>query len=237
MATEKFLLTLSGFYPLDKFNIFHYLSRFINFTISIILLITFTFEIILTEDLMNSMDTLKVFVIHIFFVAKLIVFMFNSKRMKNVEILMQNKLFNLHNNNNNKQYCYIRDVIDNTALIGNIYRICCTFYVVSSTMIGPILNRKDRQVAMAGRYGFDTKKYFVEVSIFQAIALSISAYNNSSIDILNTRLIAMASAQFDVLIDNLRNSVPTECNDKTLFNRKVEDRLKLCVQHHEIIIE
>lgn len=232
-STEKLLLSKSGIFPVKNATLFSKICGFITYVASFLLLITFIMELIFTESLLNSLDIFKLLFIHGCFVFKLSNFLIKGKDINEIEDLMTEDMFNIHVET---QYHYIQDKMDNIGKVANIYRLLCGTYLTLLITFPFFDDPNNIKLPMSGWYGFDISKYFVEVYIFQAIAISMSAYNNSSMDFFNCKLINMASAQMDVLMENLRNCVPDNCDDEMSLNAIAEKRLKICIEHHLIII-
>ena len=84
---------------------------------------------------------------------------------------------------------------------------------------------------LPGWFPYDIQKYYSVTFFLQVVSVIISAYGNTGIDILTWKLISIASAQFEILKQNLE-----EIDFENDFDETKELLVK-CINHHLKIVE
>nr|CAM84002.1 olfactory receptor 4 [Tribolium castaneum] len=129
----------------------------------------------------------------------------------------------------------IKPKIDSCKFIAKIFRILCILVVLFYTLVPYLDDKEDLSLPLPGWLPYNTKKYYYPTVIFQVMSVSVSAYNNSSIDVLTCMLITVASAEFNLLKGALKtiDFHPKGHNTKQLIEAKFEN----CVNHHKEIVK
>lgn len=172
-----------------------------------------------TSNLSKLVDTLLISVTHFTFLCKLSNFSYFSANL----LIIEDQLIDNFTENEMK---ILRDRTKSADLIGKIFRWLCIFSLFAY-IIMPFLTNP-RRLPFPGWLPYDIDKYFYQTHFFQIISIAISAYNNSTIDILTWKLITIASAQLQVLCDNLQNILYQFDNANAQF--------KQCLKHYSKII-
>ncbi|RZC38531.1 7tm 6 domain containing protein, partial [Asbolus verrucosus] len=119
----------------------------------------------------------------------------------NIEDTLASSIFYGHPYN---QLKLLKTKIASCQLIGKLFRMTCILCILFYLLI-PYLG-ETLKLPLPGWLPYNTTKYFHVTVTFQIVSISVSAYNNSSIDILTWTLITVAAAEFNILKENLKNN-------------------------------
>nr|WJJ63313.1 odorant receptor 13 [Pachyrhinus yasumatsui] len=207
LNTEKRILNFAGIYPEihTKRMYFKSVRKFICVLLSCLLEISLlTLIVINVRDLGTVMGALMLLLQQTAFISKLSIFIFKGDQLQMLE--MKLKQFASH------QLLFsdtmlLKNNLQNISKIGQIYRLscilCCTFFGA-----GPFMNGGTKfELPMPGYLPYEISnqiKYFATY-FYQMASLYIAACLNSSVDILNCRLITIATTLFEILIKRLKN--------------------------------
>ncbi|KYB28981.1 hypothetical protein TcasGA2_TC032272 [Tribolium castaneum] len=230
--TERTLLTLSGFYPrrTKKYNFFYNTSALINLFIAYGQLFSMVVQMVIDRNELSKLsETLLFFMTHFTFLCKLTNFVYYKKKMFEIEDNLSRKIFY------GFELWQIKPKIDSCKFIAKIFRILCILVVLFYTLVPYLDDKEDLSLPLPGWLPYNTKKYYYPTVIFQVMSVSVSAYNNSSIDVLTCMLITVASAEFNLLKGALKtiDFHPKGHNTKQLIEAKFEN----CVNHHKEIVK
>ncbi|XP_044259103.1 odorant receptor Or1-like [Tribolium madens] len=230
--TERNLLTLSGFYPrrTQKHNFLYTTSALFNLLVSYGQLFSMVAQMVIDRnELSKFSETLLFFMTHFTFLCKLTNFVYNKRKMFEIEDNLAKGIFY------GFEIDKIKPKIESCKFVAKIFRILCIWVILLYTMVPFLDDKEDLSLPLPGWVPYDTKKFYYPTAIFQIISVSVSAYNNSTIDILTCMLITVASAQFNLLKEALKRMDfrPEGHNTKKLIEAKFEN----CVNHHKEIVK
>ncbi|KAJ8948643.1 hypothetical protein NQ318_022710, partial [Aromia moschata] len=220
--TERKILMYCGFYPnegrMNKF--FYYLSGFYHFSISVLIQLSMTVLIALyITSLSTIAEVLLFFMTQAAFLSKLFMFIIKKDRLSKMEEILSNPIFYKLSNGN---FDTVTNYIASTKTFAVCFRISC-FLVCAMNVILPLLSSKDQAMLLGWEpweVADDAFKYYLN-RIFQLKALFVSAYVNSTIDVLVYMLITIATALIEILKINLVKIQYDEENAKKQFNENV----------------
>lgn len=236
-ATEKKLLTYSGIYPLKQTPFYYNYSRFINLLFSFVMFASLLLQMLFEDDVSKIIDSFYFASTEISYICKLVNFLFKRNYMVAIENILNSKSFNSHVK---KQYVFLIGAIEETGKLGFAFRVACGLTSMAIALFPIIDNPKFLKPPFPGWYFVNPVRFHTSLYCFQIVAVCLSCINNTSIDILNIRLIRMGTAQLDVLIDNLKFNVLDDNLTTEEFgniNKIVEERLKVCIEHHLTILK
>lgn len=167
------------------------------------------------------------------YLVKLVNFIIKRRNMFVIEEICEENVFNMQQKH---QYRFLKEAHHSTEIVAVIFRLLCCGVVLFYGVYPVIDNNYSIKPPLSGWYPMDEENYRIFIYLFQVIAVGLSAFSNSNIDLLNTKLISMGSAQLDILMDNLKNLVPSHINDQEQLDNLVENRLKIHVIHHNTIL-
>lgn len=227
---------MGGIYPREEHTrLFYYVGFLITLFFSFGLFFTMSIDLFIEKEMSQIISILYYLPQQTAYVIKLINFIIKGNEMKKIEEIFEMNLFNLHKEH---QYDYLNDAIRKTRIIANVFRLLCCLVVLFYAL--PPMFTENMKIPLPGWYPFDVEKYAVYIYLFEVTAVFVSATINSNIDILDVRLISMGTAQLNVLMSNLENVVEDD-EIKHLkrenLEKIVEERLKVYVKHHQIILE
>lgn len=184
------------------------------------------------HDLSKLTETLLFFMTHFTFLCKLSNFLYYKRKLFEIEDLLAESIF--------YGFPYerlelVKNKVDSCKLIAKIFRILCVLVVLFYTLVPYLDDKEDMTLPLPGWLPYDTKKYYYPTVVFQVMSVSISAYNNSSIDVLTCMLITVASAHFDILKENLKGI--DYKTGKTNSAEAIWTNFKHCVSHHKKIVQ
>lgn len=230
---EKKFLILTGFYPIIKKSVYYNVSTVINVFASFGQFFSMLIQIFLETDLSKIIDILYYLMTQTAYLVKLINFIIKRRNMFVIEEICKVNVFNLQQRH---QYRFLKEAHDSTEIVAVIFRLLCCGVVLFYGVFPVIDNNYSIKPPLSGWYPMDKEKYRILIYFFQIVAVGLSAFSNSNIDLLNMKLISMGSAQLDILMDNLQNLVPTNINDQEEIDNVVEKKLKIHVIHHNTIL-
>lgn len=234
---EKKLLTISGMYPVKNPSIFYYGRSIITWFLSCANLVS---QLIMmyqeAGDLSKITSLLYYCMTQTAFICKLLNFNLRKRLLIVMEEELRNPLFNTFSRDQNKKY--LQSPISGLKQIASIFRVLCALVLLFYAIFPSIDKNPDNPLPMQGWYPFDIKKYRMYVYVFQVVSVGVSAFNNSTMDILTSGLITTASVQFLILKDNLRNMVENlPQKTRNDISEVVDRRLEKCVRHHNDILK
>lgn len=180
------------------------------------------------NELSKLSETLLFFMTHFTFLCKLTNFVYYKKKMFEIEDTLAMKIFYGFRF---KHLDEMKIKIDSCKFIAKIFRILCILVVLFYTLVPYLDDKEDMSLPLPGWIPYNAKKYYYPTVVFQVMSVSVSAYNNSSIDVLTCMLITVASAEFNLLKEALKeiNFKPGGQNTKEF----IETRLENCINHHK----
>ncbi|XP_044267669.1 odorant receptor Or1-like [Tribolium madens] len=227
---ERKLLLVVGFYPIrgNKYKFLYRLSAFFNLLISYGQLTTMVIQMVFDRsDLSKLTESLLYFFTHFTFLCKLLNFQYYSKDLIEIENYLTDPIFYGHPF---EEVQIIKDKISSCAFISNAYRLCCTF-TCSFYCLVPFIDEKRKKILpLPGWFPYDTTSHYYFTFFVQSLSLFISAYCNTAIDILTWKLVTLASAQFEILKENL-----TKIDYEGSFH-DTKRALVRCITHHAKIV-
>ncbi|RZC37342.1 7tm 6 domain containing protein, partial [Asbolus verrucosus] len=233
IKTEKKLLLFSGFYPRrrSKNNILYVFRAGLNIFVSYAQLFSMIVQMVMDRnDLSKLSETILFFMTHVTFLGKLTNFGYYRSNLFNIEDALTNPVFYGFSS---ECLAVLKKKMASCNLVAKIFRMLCILAVLLYTSVPFLDESKTKSLPLPGWLPFNTRKYYYLGVIFQIASVSITAYNNSSIDILTWMLITVATAEFDILKENLKTiNFRSECEaraNKTVF--------KNCIKHHKAIVK
>ncbi|KAJ3653682.1 hypothetical protein Zmor_012920 [Zophobas morio] len=231
--TERTLLSLSGFYPQrHQINVpFYFTSALINVVVSYLQLFSMFGQMVVDrKDLSKLTDTLLFFMTHFTFLGKLTNFGYYRQNLLAIEDDLCARIFYSFSE---KQLGILISKIGSCNTIAKIFRMSCVLCIIFYSVL-PLLG-DEKNLPLPGWLPYDTDAFYLETIIFQILSVCVSAYNNSSIDILTWKLIAVASGEMEILKENLRDLEYKSNGDKELEVTK--ETFGICIQQHNAVID
>ncbi|KAJ3666144.1 hypothetical protein Zmor_001598 [Zophobas morio] len=131
-------------------------------------------------------------------------------------------------------------VLDNYIIevtyLGRLFRVLCILTVAFYGMFPFIDEDPEHMLPLPGWFPFDIKTYQYELVAAQTIGIGIGAFINSTLDILPTILITLASAQFDILKERLRTVMKVD-ERWEISSKIVKKRLNNCIMYHNFLLQ
>ncbi|KAJ3664965.1 hypothetical protein Zmor_000493 [Zophobas morio] len=179
------------------------------------------------QDLSKVSETLFFFLTHSTYMCKMVNFLFNKRRLIEIEDQLSQPVF--YEFPMERLKILIRKV-EATKSVALTFRIMCSLAVVLSCLMPYVDPNKRHSLPLSGWLPYNTTKYYYPTVAFQVTAVCYTAANNVNFDSLTWILITIASAEFDILKENLKNL--DYKGDKLRVGKKFND----CVNHHKEIV-
>ncbi|CAH1381872.1 unnamed protein product [Tenebrio molitor] len=186
------------------------------------------------DDLSKVSETLHYFVTHVTFLYKLKNFTSRGKNLLNIEDTLTLPVFYGFSFDQLRQ---LKREMDDCKTVGKVFRVTCVGAVALYGMVPFLDKNKSMSLPLPGWIPDKViGKYYHATFLFQMTAVTMTAYVNSTIDILTWMLMTVGSAQFNILKENLKNiDYRSEGNDKQ--SKIIERNFNKCVKHHKAIVE
>lgn len=181
--------------------------------------------VVARHELSKLSETLLYFMTHLTYICKLMNFGCHRSQMLQIEDMLRRPVFYGYRQIELKK---LKERVASTKLIGKTFRLMCVFCVLAWGLVPYLDNSKTKGLPLPGWLPYNTTKYYYPTFVFQMTALSITACVNSTIDILTWMLITLASAQFDILKEKLKN-IDYKSGSRFEF--------KACVKHYKEIVK
>lgn len=228
---EKKTLFYTGIYPnLNKeTKILTVLSAYFFMIYSYIVVFGLFIKICLEINNVEVVANVLVFLMtQLAFVLKMTNLIKNGKLILEIEEMLKKSIFQPNHRgveiiNNHMKVCKILAII---------FRILCVS-VVAFYMIFPFFEESTGKVYPLNMWlPFNQDNFYGFVFGFEVIGVGISALINSNQDLLCVIFISIATAQIDILKENLQ-SVGT--NDDSCIEDNIYSNLKGCIKHYSLI--
>jgi hypothetical protein len=186
------------------------------------------------DDLSKVSETLHYFVTHVTFLYKLKNFTSRGKNLLNIEDTLTLPVFYGFSFDQLRQ---LKREMDDCKTVGKVFRVTCVGAVALYGMVPFLDKNKSMSLPLPGWIPDKViGKYYHATFLFQMTAVTMTAYVNSTIDILTWMLMTVGSAQFNILKENLKNiDYRSEGNDNQ--SKIIERNFNQCVKHHKAIVE
>ncbi|KAJ3653683.1 hypothetical protein Zmor_012921 [Zophobas morio] len=182
------------------------------------------------KDLSKLTDTLLYFMTHVTFLVKLINFGYYRRNLLTIEDDLRAQILYSFSKN---QLGILISKIDSCNMIAKIFRLSCVLCILFYSFL-PLLG-EEKGLPLPGWLPYDTDKFYYETVIFQNFSVCVTAFNNSTIDILTWKLITIASGEMEILKVNLRDLVHEDVNKtKKIFKSFIERHSALINLVHKI---
>lgn len=152
-------------------------------------------------------------------------------KVRRLKETLKNPIFNQFSK---EQDAFIGRAVNICHLFAKTYR----FFVSLTITFYAIFPFIEHTLPLPGWFPMDTTKYRLILYVYHLTCLIINGYNHTSLDCINASMISIASAQFEILKDNLINLKRIE-DDKLADDQQdevIRKRVKRCVLHHNVII-
>ncbi|KAJ3664914.1 hypothetical protein Zmor_000448 [Zophobas morio] len=228
---EKKLLLFAGFYPrrTSKNKYAYVLGATVNLFLSIAQFLSMLMQLIVNRnDLSKLSETLQYFITHTTFICKLTNFVVYKKNLLNIEDTLEMPIFYGFSHDHLK---LLKQKVAACENVGTVFRVLCVA-AVAFWALPPYLDpAKSKSLPIPGWFPYNVTDYYYPTFAFQMIGIANTAYTNSTIDILTWMLISVASGQFEILKENLKD-IDYGSPDLT----KTNESFKNCVKHHREIV-
>ncbi|EEZ97776.1 odorant receptor Or1 [Tribolium castaneum] len=230
-SLERKLLLVLGFYPIrdkEKHRILHQLSAFLNLLLYYGQLLTIIIQMVIDRnDLSKLTDSTLYFLTLFTFLCKLFNFQYYGKDLIEVEKSLTDPIFYGYSFH---KLQIIKAKVRSCTLVCLAFRISCTCSCFIYSVV-PFIDRSGQKtLSIPGWFPYDTAKHFYITFFLQSLSLFISAHCNSATDTLPCKLISLATAQFELLKDNLRTIDYENSFEET------KHALVKCITHHRKIV-
>lgn len=234
LETERKLLSFSGFYP-RKRSVFQRINSVFHLSVALAQLFSM---IVLMSLNFNKLDRIigdSLFLVtHLGFLCKLFNFLLNPKRMLLIEAILNSPVFKL---NSQKAEDIIRESVKSIDNFAKMFRVTCIFVLIFygvTPFINYVIDGEGARLMLPlpGWIPYDVNNgiMYTFTYVFQMSSIAISAYNNSTIDVLNCKLMTLATAKCRILEMYLKDI------DYEKLGAKAADELTKCVIFHSEIL-
>lgn len=226
------MLSATGIWPKKTPSPFYKMKTGVSWLLAISLLTTMTMETL--NDLNDFTKLSEILYINVTIAAyfvKMAVFTYKREIILNTIKFLRDPIFLSYPEDLSR---YMVNAVRVSNLLGKTYQYSACCCVILFTVY-PFLDNKPTPFP----FPYDLGKYNYIMFVQQAVAVSIAAWNNSSLDVLCTSLIGIACAQFDILAGKITSSKVEENEEHFDLkkDREVRKNLKQCVTHHLAILK
>nr|AVH87245.1 odorant receptor 4 [Holotrichia parallela] len=230
---EKAILIFFGFPVGHEWKGLQLVKGIISIIISISLIISMIGNIIeKVDNVPLILETLYFGLTQTTFLCKAYNLIVNKHKVSLLETYLKKPIFNQYTVD---QYNFIKKAVRICNMFAKTFR----FFVGITIAFYAIFPFIEHTLPLPGWFPFDKRKYSYILYIYHLVCLILNGYNHTSLDCINAAMISIASAQFEILKDNLHNLRRDEDNDLTIDQQDavVRTRVKNCVLHHNVIIK
>lgn len=176
------------------------------------------------------------FITQFSYICKMINYVLNKKVILIVEGILEDPMLILHDQ---KQHAIRNNTETSIRRAAAVYRISVLSAVICFGLFSFLDKESESPLLVPGWFYIDVNVYAVEVVTYQLISMFVSAHYNSTMDIFAYSLIKLGSSEFEILQDSITNAL--NLNLKTRSTTEEDDvaidRLKLCVEQHNILLK
>ncbi|XP_060522984.1 putative odorant receptor 85d isoform X2 [Cylas formicarius] len=230
--TEKILLGIAGFYPTKIRR-----GLLVSLVCSTVVFITFTqFASVTVYAKKQISDVTKISEIFLFsttqiaFVNKLINFVVKNENTVKIDGLLSDTVLTRVNKHESRM---LRNEIQKAKTAAVLYRILCASVVISYGIF-PQFDRTPgkKNYPFYGEYPFNPDNYYVAVYIVQVCVVGVSAWLNSTMDLLFVKLTTLATVLFAILSERIKNASNRRRNEDVT----VDVALRKCVVYYNTLL-
>ncbi|CAH1373873.1 unnamed protein product, partial [Tenebrio molitor] len=235
-AIDKSLLLLSGYYPRrnNKNNFVYIFRAFLHSSFVYLQFLSMIAELIMARnDLSKISETLHYFMTVLTYVYKLQNFLARRRNLLDIEDRLKEPVFYGFSLDQLRQ---LKSEIDSCRTVGKLFRIMCVGAVGLYALVPFLDKNKAMNLPIPGWFPYNVTKYYSLTYAFQMIGVGMTAYVNSTIDILTWMLMTVASAQFNILKENLKN-IDYRFGKEDGQKKIIENNFNNCVKHHKAIVD
>jgi hypothetical protein len=185
------------------------------------------------NDLSKISETLHYFMTVLTYVYKLQNFLARRRNLLDIEDRLKEPVFYGFSLDQLRQ---LKSEIDSCRTVGKLFRIMCVGAVGLYALVPFLDKNKAMNLPIPGWFPYNVTKYYSPTYAFQMIGVGMTAYVNSTIDILTWMLMTVASAQFNILKENLKN-IDYRFGKEDGQKKIIENNFNNCVKHHKAIVE
>lgn len=226
------MLSATGIWPNETRGTFYALKTGVTWFFAISLLVTMTMETL--NDLNDFTKLSEIIYINVTiagYVVKIAVFAYKKKIFLNMIQFLKDPIFLSYPE---ELRSYMVNAVKFSNLLATTYRYAVSCCVISF-LVYPFFDNKP----IPFPFPYDLGKYNYIIFFHQVVGAGFSGWNNSSLDVLCTSLIGIASAQFDILAGKITLSKVGENEERFELKNDSEVRknLRQCVTHHLAILK
>ncbi|XP_023311850.1 odorant receptor Or2-like [Anoplophora glabripennis] len=238
--TEKYHLTLGGFYPSThiKYKYLYVLSCIFNLFISWSQFLSMaTFSYFNSSNLEKLSEILLFCMTQFAFLNKLTNFVAQKTSLMKLEVMLQSYLLT---NVTQKEIDVLENHIKEGRLLAKVYRVLC-FLVVLFYALFPFLDDRSgesHKFPLPCWFPFDEIKYYYQVFFMEILSIAVGAWINSNIDILTVMMCVLATAEFEVLRNRLATILQPLSTSASIAegDALVKTKLRDCVNQYDELL-
>lgn len=239
-STEKFYLTVAGFYPVETdYNRYLYaLTASVHLSISWLQFLSLViYSCFNLNDLTKLSEILLFCMTQLAFLNKLTNLISRKESLRELENLLRKPIFTYVDIQGQR---ILTSHVDSGKLLAKIYRALC-FLVVLFYALFPFLDERsgrEHKFPLPCWFPFDEDNYYYPVFFVEIWSIAVSAAVNSSMDVLTVMTMTTATAQFKILNVKLVDiSVPSALGGECAEDGSVRSRLRECVVHYDELLQ
>nr|CAI5849148.1 unnamed protein product [Callosobruchus analis] len=230
LAGEHRLLSTFGFYPDRSSNLLKW--QHLRKVFSIAVTVNLTTSILFVVDFSNLTaftETAVFLPTQLGFIGKLTMFYLRKHLLFHIENMLQKPSFYGFTS---EQLTRIKKNLQGTYTVTSYFRGFTVVYIIIAITF-PLLQRDDRALPYNSWQPYDITKasYYYATFASQIIALIVTAFTNSSIDVMYYLTLNIACCQLDLLMDRLKGI------DYSGRANRIQNNLVKDVVHHYDIVE
>ncbi|KAF2879359.1 hypothetical protein ILUMI_26806 [Ignelater luminosus] len=246
---QKKMMTLSGLWPKEKYGMWYNCYGFIvSLAIQAIFLIPSVLEIFSDSTTATEVSYELFSVITLLnYGFKVIILYIKTDSFRKILVDLEQPLFTDYEDFNK---IYIKKAVFISVSITKLLFSPCIIFIIFLAAF-PVIDSNNTSRPLPYDVPIDIKclpfSIYVVIYFIQIIAVAAAICNNVNIDILANSLIALATAQLQILEKNIRIlvkhfsstqfSTEVKLEDYTKFDTKIRDNVRTYVRHHIAITE
>ncbi|KAJ8913713.1 hypothetical protein NQ315_007430 [Exocentrus adspersus] len=231
-STEKLYLTLAGFYPIQPgaYTPLYLLSALIHLAVSWLQFLSLvTYSCLQFDDPTKLSEILLFCMTQFAFLNKLTNLIASKRKLLQLEVRLTNPVFTTVTD---VEKSILQKHVSNGKLLAKLYRALC-FLVVLFYALFPFLDDRSEteyKYPLPCWFPFDEDKYYYQVFFVEIWSIAVSAFVNSSMDVLTIMMMIVATAEFKILNRKLRTAFGAGKDDA------VAGRFRECVLFYEELL-
>lgn len=182
------------------------------------------------QDFLSLLETLHYLSLHFWIVVKVFLFLKRLPRLHHLESWIQTQIFNVHDQQQDGM------ILEGLSKQTGFFKLLWSSTMIFSAIFAVFLPSDEVSLNIPIWTPIELNR--MTWHVYEVLCYIVTASAYPSIDCVITGLIANMTAQLQILRNNLEKVTDRNSSDDfALTERKIQQRLKQCIIHHNAIFE